>query len=917
MTNAIATAAVRDERRNGALPLDLHTINRAASADRLRATIEASIDSVITINAESEILEFNAAAERSFGRRREDVIGKAITEIIIPPSLREGHRRGMAALLKTGHGKILGKRVEVPAMRADGSEFPVELTVTRIPGQGSPIFTAFIRDITERKAAEEMLRSQEEQYRLLFETNPSPMWVYDVETLRFLTVNEAAISQYGYSREEFLSRTLRDIRPVEDVDKLEQTVHEAGAPAHSGQWRHLRKDGTVIIASIYSCPTIFEHRAARMTIATDVTEREHADRKLRQSEASLALAQRVAHIGSWEVDLTNREDRAKNPPRWSDETFQIFGFEPGAIEVTRDSFFHLLHPEERQLARDTFIQQLRTGERYSVDHRIVRPDGTQRIVNVQSDTVRDSTGRLVKTVGTVQDITESRRAERMLREQAELISLAQDAILVHNLDGMVRMWNLGAERLYGWTANEMLGKRVADLLSQDTGPAIIANDILLQNGEWRGELQQVCKDGRKIIVSCRWTLVRDERGEPESVLVINTDMTEQKKLEAQFLRSQRLESIGTLAAGVAHDLNNILAPILLVTPLLRGDLAGEDKEKFLSLVQTSAERGAKIVKQVLTFARGADGARVPVQPIYLMEEVARITGETFPKSITIRTHYPENLWLVDGDPTELQQVLLNLCVNARDAMPEGGTLRLMAENFEVDDHYASMTPGAKPGPHVLIQVTDNGSGIPRQVIDKIFDPFFTTKEVGSGTGLGLSTVLGIVKSYGGFVNVYSEAGHTTFRVFLPANASATLEAGVPEPISLPSGCGETILVVDDEPTIRDAAQSLLLRHGYKVLVADDGIAALAIFAQQASEIDLVLTDIVMPLMDGLTLVRTLRKMNPETKIILSSGREEDRDCLSPELNALRLQACLTKPYTRAKLLITLSEVLHRQVAATI
>ncbi len=914
MRSAIATV-VRDEHRNGAVHVDSHAINRAAAADELRATIEASNNCVITIDCDSTILEFNVAAERTLGYRRGNVVGKALAEVIIPSSLRSAHRCEIATLLRADQGKISGQCLEVVVMRGDGSEFPAELTFTRIPGQGPPIFTAFIRDITERKAAEEKLRSQEEQYRILFETNPTPMWVYDVESLRFLAVNEAAISQYGYSREEFLSRTLRDIRPEEEVEKLEQALSEDDPPGPAGQWRHLRKDGSVIIVSIYSCPTIFEQRAARMTIATDVTEKEHAYSKLRQSEANLALAQRVAHMGSWEVDLTKREDRAKNPPRWSDETFRIFGFEPGAIEVTHDSFFHLLIPEERQRARETFIHQLRTGERYCVDHRIVRPDGTQRIVQVQSDTVRDSTGRLVKTMGTVQDITESRRAERLLREQAELINLAQDAILVHNLDGTVRVWNLGAERLYGWTANEMLGKRVADLLSEEMGPAAAAaNNLLLQNGEWRGELQQVCKDGRNIIVSCRWTLVRDDRGEPESVLVINTDMTEQKKLEAQFLRSQRLESIGTLAAGVAHDLNNILAPILLVTPLLRGDLAVEEKERFLSLVQTSAERGAHIVRQVLTFARGADGARVLVQPVYLLEEVAKITGETFPKSITICTRYPEDLWLVEGDPTQLQQVLLNLCVNARDAMPEGGTIQLMAENFEVDDHYASMTPGANPGPHVVIQVVDNGSGIPRHVIDKIFDPFFTTKETGQGTGLGLSTVLGIVKSYGGFVNVSSEEGHTTFRVCLPASASEMSNTGMPEAISLPAGRGETILVVDDEPSIRDAAQSLLLSYGYNVLLAEDGIAALALFARRPSEIDLILTDMIMPSMDGLTLVRTLRKMNPETKIILSSGREEDYS--ASELNALHLQARLRKPYTREKLLITLSEVLHRHDAAT-
>jgi CheY-like chemotaxis protein len=260
----------------------------------------------------------------------------------------------------------------------------------------------------------------------------------------------------------------------------------------------------------------------------------------------------------------------------------------------------------------------------------------------------------------------------------------------------------------------------------------------------------------------------------------------------------------------------------------------------------------------------------------------------------------------------LQQVLLNLCVNARDAMPTGGTLRLTSENFDVDEHYASMTPGAKAGSHVMIQVSDDGVGIPRDVIDKIFDPFFTTKDVGKGTGLGLSTVIGIVKSYGGFMNVYSEPGHTTFKVFLPARGGGTLGVRADEPLSLPAGRGETILVVDDEPSVREAAQSLLLRYGYNVLVAEDGIAALAIFARDAADIDLVLTDMVMPFMDGLTLIRTLRRINPRTRIIVSTGREES--CRSPEMDALTMEACLVKPYTREKLLITLGEVFQRDHA---
>ena len=543
---------------------------------------------------------------------------------------------------------------------------------------------------------------------------------------------------------------------------------------------------------------------------------------------------------------------------------------------------------------------------------IFRKDGSKVWVKENAREVRNEENEIEFFEGTFEDITERKKASQRIREQAELLNLAHDAIVVRDLDDRIEFWNRGAERLYGWTADEVRGKRICALIYQDEQAFLTAKDELLRTGEWRGELNHVCKDGRKIVVNSRWTLVRDEAGVPQSILAIYTDVTDQKKLEAQFLRSQRLESIGTLAAGVAHDLNNILAPILLVSPLLRGDLSPAEKEQFLSVVQASAERGAGVVKQMLTFARGADGERVLVQPMYLLEEVAKIAGQTFPKTITIQTEYPQDLGVVEGDPTQLQQVLLNLCVNARDAMPNGGTLRLTSENFEVDEHYASMIPGASAGPHVMMKVSDDGVGIPRHVIDKIFDPFFTTKEVGKGTGLGLSTVIGIVKSYGGFINVYSEPGHTSFKVFLPTRGAGLAAVDSRETAKLPDGRGQTILVVDDEPTVREAAQSLLRRCGYNVLEAEDGVTALAIFARN-TEIDLVLTDMVMPFMDGFTLIRTLRKLNPKTRILVSTGRDES--CRSAEMAELGVDACLLKPYTRETLLVTLGEVFREPAVA--
>lgn len=509
------------------------------------------------------------------------------------------------------------------------------------------------------------------------------------------------------------------------------------------------------------------------------------------------------------------------------------------------------------------------------------------------------------------DVTEQKQAEGRLREQAKLLDLSQDAIMVRDMKDRVEFWNHGAENLYGWTAAEVQGKEASGFLYQDEPAfAAAARAVLIENGKWSGECKHTCKNRSTVRVRTRWTLVRDDFGLPKSVLIINTDITEQKRIEEQFLRAQRLESIGTLASGVAHDLNNILVPILMAAPLLREDMPAEEREKLLAIVQSSAERGASIVKQVLTFARGADGDRVLLQPIYLVQEIAKIAEETFPKSVAIRTNYPEDLWTIVADPTQLHQVLLNLCINSRDAMPTGGTLTLALENFEVDDHYVSMIPGAKAGPHVLLQVRDSGMGIPSDIIDKIFDPFFTTKELGQGTGLGLSTAIGIVKSHGGFMEVYSEVGRgTSFKVFLPANRNELVAGQTSEATPLPPAHGELLLIVDDEKPILQVAQALLESHGYRVLIAGDATEALAIFALRMNEIALVLTDLAMPFMDGVALIRTLKQMKPEVRVIASTGLA-GQDARAIEIAHLNVRACLTKPYNKNKLLVTLHEVLN-------
>jgi PAS domain S-box-containing protein len=507
------------------------------------------------------------------------------------------------------------------------------------------------------------------------------------------------------------------------------------------------------------------------------------------------------------------------------------------------------------------------------------------------------------------DITERKRGEERIREQAALLDQAQDAILVRDLRHNILFWNKGAEKIYGWAAEEAVGKNVRELLYKDLSAQFDeAGRAVLRNGEWQGEVRQIRRDGAEIIVASRWTLVRDEKGQPNSILVINTDITEKKRMESQFLRAQRMESIGTLAGGIAHDLNNVLSPILMAVDMLQLKTTDEASRKWLDVLRTNTERGGNMVRQVLSFARGVEGERVALQPKHLIKEIVKILRETLPKSIEINFQIPKDLWIISADATQIHQVLMNLCVNARDAMPEGGSISITAENAFVDENYARMHLEAKPGRFVMISVSDTGPGMPAEVQSRIFEPFFTTKEMTKGTGLGLSTALTIVKSHGGFINVYSELHKgSQFTLYLPAlDTPGSLDAAALQ-TDLPLGNGELILVVDDEESIREITRGTLETFGYKVLTASDGTEALAFYADKKNEIAVVLTDMVMPFMDGPATIRALQRMNPKVRIIAASGLGAGQHAGEGVLEGVAV--FLNKPYTAEKLLKTLAQVL--------
>lgn len=609
----------------------------------------------------------------------------------------------------------------------------------------------------------------------------------------------------------------------------------------------------------------------------DITEHKRAEERLRRSEELLQGSQHIAHVGSWELDIVS------NKLVWSDEIYRIFEIDPDKFDASYEAFLKAVHPEDREMVSRAYTDSIENREPYDIVHRLLLPDGRVKFVHERCETFYDSTGNPVRSIGAVQDITERTRAVEALREANEtlqaLIQASPVAVIVLDPDGNVKLWNPAAERMFGWSEEEALGRFLPYVPEDKQEEHQTLRRQVLRGEILEFEVRRRRKDGSPIDLSISTAPLRDAKGNVTGIIAMHIDITgrkhaqeERAKLEAQLLQAQKMESVGRLAGGVAHDFNNMLSVILGYAELMKFRLPeGDPLVKYVEEIEKAATRSRDTTRQLLAFSRKEIIAPKPLNLNALFTTIQGTITRLIGEDIDLSFLPGKDLWKIRFDPSQLEQILVNLVVNARDAMPDGGRLTIETANVSLDETFCRRHAGFIPGHYVLLGVSDNGVGMDKETLSHVFEPFFTTKEVDKGTGLGLATVYGIVTQNSGFINVDSEPGQgSTFRIYIPRIMREEKTREYAEEALVPSATG-TILLVEDDDLVLKVTTEILETIGYTVLAAKSPLVALSLCENRDTCIDLVITDVVMPDMRGTELRNRIEAIRPGIKVLFMSG----------------------------------------------
>jgi len=856
-----------------------------ASEAELRALVGALSDVVLVLDRDGRYLKVASTAPDFLYRRREELIGRRLHDVF-PGEQADAFLAVIRRALETGLA------VETEYTLPIGEQ-TIWFAATVSPmGEDAVVWVA--RDITKRKRAEDVLRRQ----AVVFETIGDAVLVMDLEG-RIVDWNPAAVQIFGYSKDEMLGREVVTIHRPELEGQLEKQI-QTSLRRHgrwAGELPFRRKDGSDGVADLIVVAQFDEagHPVAWIGVNRDITARRGAETALAESRALLAAAEELAHVGSWALDPESGR------LTWSDELYRIFGMEPQSVSVTSEWFLARVHADDREKVRLAFRRLVDGAEVPSVHCRIVRQDGSERTIQARGRVQREI-GDVRRVFGSAQDVTDIVRAERELREAlatvAALLNASPLAVTAVDAEDRATMWNQAAERLFGWTAEEVLGRRLPIVSDDYESEHTRLRDQALSGRATDGvQTRRRRKDGSLVDVYASIAPLPGTDGQVRGAVALFVDMTEHRQLEEQLRQSQKMDAVGRLAGGIAHDFNNLLSVIKMYSELLLEQFDDTNPVRpDLVEIHRAAGRAASLTRQLLAFSRKqilqpkvldlnaiADG----IEPM-----LRRLIGE----DIRIVIQRATNIGLVRADPGQLEQVLLNLAVNARDAMPKGGTLSIETANVDLDDEYASRRRMVVPGKYVMLAVSDTGLGMNEAIRSRAFEPFFTTKEVGKGTGLGLSTVYGIVKQSGGYVWVYSEPGKgTTFKIYLPRlDEEASMSPGQLT-AALPAGGSEMVLLVEDDDAVRAMTRRILERYGYTVLEAREGRDALRVAGQYPQRIDIMVTDVVMPELSGREVYQRLSKSRPQLRVLYLSGYTDDEIVRRGLLDSTA--AFVQKPFT--------------------